>query len=166
MVVAVSDAVQVPLYPSDVVALVVDGGAERSLRNRRVIRQVACRARPRPAMSWLSSFERRGFVYSVASAVSGRGCPFDDAEQAGVGGVAVPLGDVAADMLFCSRRVAWSVPLRANSRNAVNWHSRRFTTRSSWACRRSRRCWPHLSSGTTRPPMPVPARAGSSIRGS
>src|SRR6266851_3646577 len=29
-------------------------------------------------------------------------------------------------MLFCSRWVAWSVPLRANSRNAVNWHSRRF----------------------------------------
>jgi len=29
-------------------------------------------------------------------------------------------------MLACSRWVAWSVPLRANSRNAVNWHSRRF----------------------------------------
>src|SRR5258708_24039289 len=48
-------------------------------------------------MSWLSSFERRGFVYSAASAVSGCGCPFDDAAQAGVGGVAVPPGDVAAD---------------------------------------------------------------------
>jgi hypothetical protein len=29
-------------------------------------------------------------------------------------------------MLFCSRWVAWSAPLRANSRNAVNWHSKRF----------------------------------------
>jgi hypothetical protein len=29
-------------------------------------------------------------------------------------------------MLFCSRWVAWSVPLRANSRHAVNSHSRRF----------------------------------------
>ena len=29
-------------------------------------------------------------------------------------------------MLFCSRWVAWSVPLRANSRKAVNWASIRF----------------------------------------
>src|SRR5260370_40965534 len=48
---------------------------------------LARRARPRPAMSWLSSFERRGFVYSVASAVSGCGCPFDDAAQAVRAGV-------------------------------------------------------------------------------
>jgi hypothetical protein len=30
-------------------------------------------------MSWLPSFERRGFVYSVASAVSACSYPFDDA---------------------------------------------------------------------------------------
>src|SRR6266566_616344 len=29
-------------------------------------------------------------------------------------------------MLACSRWVAWSVPLRVNSRSAVNWHSMRF----------------------------------------
>jgi len=29
-------------------------------------------------------------------------------------------------MLPCSRWVAWSVPLRVNSRSAVNWHSMRF----------------------------------------
>src|SRR5258708_9834256 len=53
-------------------------------------------------MSWLSSFERRGFVYSVASAVSGCGCPFDDAAQAGVCGVAVPPrgGGAGAAVLF------------------------------------------------------------------
>src|SRR6202030_4356500 len=58
---------------------------------------LACRARLGPAMSWLSSFEGRGFVYSVAGAVSGCGCPFDDGTQAGVGGVSVPPGDAAAD---------------------------------------------------------------------
>src|ERR1700730_14144307 len=39
VVVAVGDPVQVPLDASDVVALVIDGGAERGPRNRHVIRQ-------------------------------------------------------------------------------------------------------------------------------
>ena len=39
VVVPVGDPVQVPLHPSDVVALLVQGRAERGTRNRHVIRQ-------------------------------------------------------------------------------------------------------------------------------
>src|SRR5258708_15909544 len=94
-------------------------------------------------MSWLCGLERRGFVYSVASAVSGCGCPFDDAAQAGVCGVAVPPGDVAADhaVLFAVGGVVGAAEgeLAQRGETGIRGGS---STRSSWACRRSRRCWP------------------------